>query len=122
MSHYEHITRAAHRALGAAAEYKWDESSWSLYIGDVDNPDVSFSPLRQPADAFELEAVLRLDVTYEASDKHTQLAVRCPAKAGQMTYVTLLSPAASKEMALIERMRAVTQFAAILDNLDLAEN
>lgn len=122
MSHYEHITRAAHRALGAAAEYKWDEESCTLYIGDRDMPDVSFAPLRQPADAFELEAVLRLDVTYEAGEKHTQLAVRCPAKSGQMTYMTLLSPRASKEEALAERMRAVTQFAAILDNLDLAEN
>jgi hypothetical protein len=120
MSHYEHITRAAHRALGAAADYKWDESSWSLYIGDRDMPDVSFAPLRQPADAFELEAVLRLDVTYERSDKHMQVAVRCPHKAGNMTYMTILPHDAQKEDALAERMRAVTQFAAIMDDLNLA--
>lgn len=122
MTHHEQITRAAHRALGAAADYKWDESSWSLYIGDVDNPDVSFSPLRQPADAFELEAVLRLDVTYEASEKHTQIMVRCPAKSGNMAYMTLLMRGSPKEVAMAERMRSVTQFAAILDSLDLAED
>jgi hypothetical protein len=122
--HLEHITRAALRALGGSDEqYAWDGSIGGIVEVKNGAPTgISFAPLRDPADAFQLEALLRLDVVYERGEKHVQLAVLCPLKSGQMKYVSLLPESASKEIALVERMRAVTQFAALLDNLDIAEN
>lgn len=124
MSHVEHISRAAARALGHAAEsWTWSEKELALHgtAGIHDQP-LTFSPLREPADAFTLEAILRLDVTYETSGKHTQIAVRRPASSGNMTYMALLSTSATASISLRERMRAVTEFAAILDQLDIVEN
>jgi hypothetical protein len=122
--HLEQITRAALRALGGSDfQYAWDGSIGGIVeVKDGAPTGVSFAPLRDPGDAFQVEALLRLDVTYERNDKHVQLAVRCPIKSGQMTYMTLLDPKAHKEVALVERMRAVTQFAALLDNLGLTED
>jgi hypothetical protein len=124
MSHAEHITRGAARALGHAAEsWAWNERDMSLdgTVGLHDQPH-TFAPLRDPGDAFTLEAILCLDVTYTAIDRHVQMTVRCPARSGQMTYVTLVPQQPQASVAMRERMRAVTQFAAILDNLGLAEN
>lgn len=121
--HLEHITRAALRALGGSDfQYAWDGSIGGIVeVKDGAPTGVSFAPLRDPADAFQLEAVLRLDVLYERGDKHIQLIVRCPNRSGEMKYVSLLPASASKEIALVERMRSVTQFAALLDSLDIAE-
>lgn len=121
--HHQSITRAALRALGGNDEkWQWDDSVGGLVEIVQGQPTrASFAPLRDPGDAFQLEAVLMLDVTYLGGDKHQRLLVACPARSSLMSYITVINVDAGKDEALIERMRAVTQYAAMLDNLGVLE-
>lgn len=119
MTHLEQITRAAARAMGhQAASWTWNDAECAL-VETVGLHDqwATFSPLRDGGDAFTLEALLQLDVIYTADDKHTQIAVMRKGTPGSPTFVTLLPSKPMASVAMRERMRAVTQFAAILDQM-----
>lgn len=129
MTHLEQITRDAAQAIGRdVSGYIWCNDETGLVITDTSlskqdrallaplglSHDAIFAPLSRPSDAFILESWLRLNVTYEFNGKHASLVVRCPARYGNMTYMVLVRADADQVEALRERMRAVTQFAALV--------
>jgi hypothetical protein len=111
LNRLEQMTRAAARAIGRdVTTYEWDTDAKGLRLGVF--AAEWFSPLTVYGDAFEVEARLQLNIVYQYNG--TALAVYASSlKYPNMGY--MVSVPTKAEEALKERMRLVTQFAALVD-------
>ena len=127
MTHLEHMTRQAAKAVGRNVDkMTWREKESVLVDGpyplnvfpDQWTPEV-FGPLVRPADAFTVESDLRLNVSYRLNVKTVLIIVTQDEPGDTMTsYMTSFPATADRGMALAARMLAITQFASMLAALE----
>lgn len=123
MTHREHMTRAAARAISKdLTGFVWNDEALGLVRGNYPInvwpseffPEV-FAPLHNPADAFSIESDLQLNVEYKANGQQMMIVVSRVEGEAQTTYMTGFPIKGGREVALKARMLAVTQFAAMCD-------